>query len=275
MHVSERRFVGTLVVSMALTFLVVPFDAAGAAPTAVMGAALEPERLGKPTTISASFRISSPEPHPPVLTGVRLEYPRNLGFATSGLGVAACDPALLEENGPEACPTNAHMGHGSALVEIPLGGFLHEERVELEVFAGPSPNGYLHVLVSGVGSFPVSAISVLSAELLPSGLSITVPPIPTLPEGPYVSLVEMHLELGGHLTYYERVHDAMVAYHPPGVGLPDSCPRGGFQFASTFSFLGGQTAGARTRVACPRRRRGGAPPADSHTQATAPKPRGS
>ena len=254
MHVRERRFVGALVVSIALTSVAGTLSVARAAPSAVMSAALRPERLGKPTTISASFRISSPEQRPPVLTGVRLEYPRNLGFATSGLGVAACDPALLQEDGPEVCPANSHMGHGSAVVEIPLGGFLHAEHVELEVLAGPSPNGYLHVLVSGVGSFPVSALVVLSAELLPSGLNITVPPIPTLPEGPYISLVEMHLELGGRLTYYERVHDATVAYHPPGVGLPDSCPRGGFRFASTFSFLAGQTATARTRVACPRRR---------------------
>ncbi len=229
-------------------------DAAGATPLARMAAAFSPERLGKPTTISASFRITSREPRPPVLTAVRLEYPRDLGFATSGLGVAACDPVLLEEDGPEACPADSHMGHGSAVVEIPLGGFLHTERVELEVLAGPSPNGYLHVLVSGVGSFPVSALIVLAGELLPTGLDITVPPIPTLPEGPYVSLVEMHLELGGPLTYYERVRDATIAYHPPGVGLPSSCPRGGFQFAAAFSFLDGQTAGAHARVACPRRR---------------------
>jgi hypothetical protein len=225
-----------------------------AAPTAKMSAALTPERLGRPTTISASFQITSPEPRPPVLTGVKLAYPHNLGFATSGLGLAACDPVLLEENGPEVCPANSRMGRGSALVEIPLSGFLHAERVALTLLAGPSPSGYLHVLVSGFGSFPVSALVVLSAELLPAGLGITIPPIPTLPEGPYVSLVEMHLELGGRLTYYERVRGKTVAYHPPGIGLPRSCPRGGFRFAATFAFLGGESAVAQARVACPRRR---------------------
>jgi hypothetical protein len=127
--------------------------------------------------------------------------------------------------------------------------------VQLTLLAGPSPNGVLHVLVSAVGSFPVSAVVVLSAELLPGRLSITVPPIPTLPEGPYVSLVEMHLQLGGQLTYYERVRGRNVAYHPAGIGLPGSCPRGGFPFGATFAFLNGQRASARTRVACPRRRR--------------------
>jgi hypothetical protein len=219
-----------------------------------MSAALTPERLGGPTTISAGFQISSGGLHPPVLSGVQLTYPHNLGFATSGLGLAACDPALLEENGPEACPANSHMGSGSALVEIPLSGFLHPEKVQLTLLAGPSPSGYLHVLVSGVGSFPVSALVVLSAELRPGGLSITIPPIPTLPEGPYVALVEMHLTLGGRLTYYERVRGRTVAYHPPGIGLPRSCPRGGFRFAATFAFLDGERAGAHTRVACPRRK---------------------
>jgi hypothetical protein len=62
----------------------------------------------------------------------------------------------------------------------------------------------------------------------------------------------MHLTLGGHLTYYERVHGRTIAYHPAGIGLPRSCPRGGFPFGATFSFLDGQHASARTKVACPR-----------------------
>jgi hypothetical protein len=218
-----------------------------------MSAALTPERLGAPTTLSASFRISWEEARPPVLTAVALTYPRNLGFATSGLGLAACDPALVAENGPEICPANSHMGSGSALVEIPLGGFLHREAIQLTLLAGPSPNGVLHVLVAAVGSFPVYDVAVLSGELLGGVLRIAVPPIPTLPEGPYVSLVQMHLVLGGRLTYYERVGGRDVAYHPPGIGLPRTCPRGGFQFGATFSFLDRQHAKAQSRVACPRR----------------------
>jgi hypothetical protein len=217
-----------------------------------MRAALTPERLGAPTTISAGFRVFWSEPRPPVLTAVALAYPPNLGFATSGLGLAACDPALLAENGPEVCPANSHMGSGSALVEVPLGGFLHREAIQLTLLAGPSPNGVLHVLVSAVGSFPVSALDVLTSELLPGDLQITIPPIPTLPEGPYVSLVEMHLVLGGALTYYERAQGRNVPYQPAGIGLPRACPRGGFAFAATFSFLDGQHAKAHTRVACPR-----------------------
>src|SRR3977135_1946141 len=139
---------------------------AHAQPTAKMTAALTPERLGAPTSISASFQMAWSERRPPVLTGGTVAYPRNLGFATSGLGVAPCEPAVLEENGPEACPANSHMGAGSAVVEVPLGGFLYREDVQLTILAGPSPNGNLKLLVSGVGSTPVAALVVLNAELL-------------------------------------------------------------------------------------------------------------
>jgi hypothetical protein len=226
--------------------------AALATPTARMSASFTPERLGAPTTISASFQISWSERRPPVLTGAQLVYPRNLGFATSGLGLAACDPTQLEENGPDTCPANSHMGSGSALVEVPIGGYLYQEPIQLTILAGPSPSGYLQLLVSAVGTTPVAALVVLYAELLPGRLSITVPPIPTLPEGPYVALVAMHLTLGGRLTYYERLHGRNVAYHPAGIGLPRTCPRGGFRFASTFAFLDGRHASAHTRVPCPR-----------------------
>jgi hypothetical protein len=219
-----------------------------------MSAAFTPERLGAPTTVSFGFQLKQGGQVPAPLSGIELSYPRDLGLATSGLGLAYCDPSRLSEEGPEICPANSRMGGGSALVEIPLGGFVHQERVQLSLFAGPSPNGYLHLLVAAVGSFPVSALVVLSAELLPGRLRIVVPPIPTLPEGPYVALVEMHLTVGGHLTYYEMVKGHPVAYHPAGVGLPGTCPRGGFRFAAAFILLDGERAASRASVACPKRR---------------------
>jgi hypothetical protein len=218
-----------------------------------MSAAFTPERLGAATTVSFAFQIAAGGGAPVPLSGVELAYPRNLGFATSGLGLAACSPAVLEALGPAACPANSHMGYGSALVEIPIGPELVSETVRLALFAGPSPDGYLHLLVSATGESPVIALVVLSGELFPGHLSIVVPPIPSLPEAPYVALVEMHLTLGGHLTYYETVRGARVAYHPAGVGLPSRCPRGGFAFAAAFGFLDGSASRARTVVPCPRR----------------------
>jgi hypothetical protein len=228
---------------------------AQATPIARMSAAFTPERLGAPTTVSFAFQVQDVTADPAPLAGVSLSYPRGLGLATSGLGLAACSPGELEAFGPLVCPPNSRMGEGSALVELRIGPTLVHETVALTLLAGPSTDGRLHFLVYATGEFPVSATLVLTAVLLPEHLSIVVPPIPSLPEAPYVALAEMHLTLGGHLTYYETLHGRSVAYHPAGVGLPSSCPHGGFPFGAHFDFLDGEHASARTAVACPRRRR--------------------
>ncbi|HEX3519661.1 MAG TPA: hypothetical protein VHT29_11580 [Solirubrobacteraceae bacterium] len=219
-----------------------------------MSAGLTPERLGAPTTVSFSFQLRQGDQVPAPLSGIELDYPRDLGLATSGLGVSACSPAQLEALGPSGCPSDSHMGRGTAVVGIAFGADLVKEPVKLALLAGPSPDGYLHLLVFAAGSFPIEAAVVLSAVLLPGHLSVTVPPIPSLPAAPYVSLTEMHITLGGHLTYYETVKGRSVAYQPTGVGLPSTCPRGGFRFAATFILLDGDHARSQTSVACPKRR---------------------
>jgi hypothetical protein len=227
---------------------------ATAASAARMSAAFTPEHLGAPTTVSFGFQINQGSQDPAPLTGVELAYPRNLGLATSDLGVSACPPAQLEALGPTGCPPNSHMGSGNAVVEIAFGADLVKETVQLTLLAGPSPNGYLHLLVDARGKFPVEANVILAAELLPGHLAITVPPIPSLPAAPYVAVTEMHLTLGGRLTYYETLKGRRVAYQPVGVGLPSTCPRGGFRFAATFLLLDGARIGSRASVACPKRR---------------------
>lgn len=222
--------------------------------TAQMRATFTPEHLGAPTTVSFAFRIvGQSEQAPPPLTGVELAYPRNLGLATSGLGLVPCSPTQLEALGPAGCPADSQMGYGSAAVAIVFGPELVGETVQIALFAGPSPDGYLHVLVYARGRVPVQSSIILTAELLPGRLAITVPPIPSLPTAPYVSVAEMHLTLGGHLTYYETVKGRRVAYHPTGVGLPPTCPRGGFRFAATFILLDGERVASHAAVACPKR----------------------
>lgn len=230
-----------------------PAQALGQA-TAHMSAAFTPERLGAPTTVSFAFHLTDSESLPSPLTSIELGYPRNLGLATSDLGVSPCDPAALESLGASACPPNSHMGYGSALVGIAFGPDLVTEHTTLTLLAGPSPDGYLHVLVYASGIEPIQAALVITAVLLPGHLHITVPPIPSLPEAPYVSLLEMHITLGGHLTYYEERSGTLVPYHPTGVGLPSTCPHGGFRFAANFAFINGEHAGSNTAVACPRPR---------------------
>ncbi len=216
-----------------------------------MSAAFAPEHLGAATTLSFAFRVGTPGKAPPPLGSVSIAYPRNLGLATSGLGLAACPVRRLKILGPASCPANSQMGSGTALIELQIGPTLVRERVTLSLLAGPSSDGYLHLLIYASGAFPVEAAVVLTAVLLPGHLRIVVPPIPSLPEAPYVSLAELHMTVGGRLTYYETVKGRSVPYRPAGVGLPDRCPRGGFAFAASFHFLDGTRSRARTAVACP------------------------
>jgi hypothetical protein len=217
-----------------------------------MRATFDPERLGAATTVSLVFQIGDGGAEPPPLSSVELSYPPNLGFVTSGLGLAACSRETLEGPGPEACPPNSRMGYGRALVGIPVAPAFTSENVQLKVFAGPSADGYLHVLIYALGVTPVVAELVLSGVLRAGHLDVTAPPIPSFPGAPFVSLVRMRLTLGGKLTYYERVGSRTVAYHPVGVGLPRSCPPGGFPFAASFTFIDGSSSQARTLVSCPR-----------------------
>jgi|HubBroStandDraft_2_1064218.scaffolds.fasta_scaffold03144_3 hypothetical protein len=228
-----------------------PADA-GAQPGAKINARFTPERLGAATTVSLGFQLPARDGRSPAaLSSMQLAYPANLGLATSGLGLASCSPSELEALGGAGCPANSRMGFGSATVELALKVEIVTEHIALELFAGPSPDGYLHVLVYASGVFPVYAQVLLSGVLLRGQLSITVPPIPSFPEAPDVVMTQMQLTLGGHLTYYERVAGKRVAYHPAGVGLPSRCPSGGFPFAATFVFLDGGQLSAHTAVPCP------------------------
>jgi hypothetical protein len=225
---------------------------ASAVQGAKINARFTPERLGAATTLSLGFQLPAWDGlSPAALSSMQLAYPANLGLATSGLGLASCSPSELEAMGGQGCPANSRMGFGSAVVELVLKVETIREHVSLELFAGPSPDGYLHVLVYASGVFPVYAQLVLSGVLLRGQLSITVPPIPSFPEAPDVVMTQMQLTLGGRLTYYERIAGKLVPYHPAGVGLPSSCPSGGFPFAATFLFVNGGQESAHTAVPCP------------------------
>jgi hypothetical protein len=249
------RFSDSAVVAVAACALGAVLSAgAHAAQTTSMAASFTPERLGAATAVSLDFRIVADGRAPAGLSGVQLAYPAGLGFATSGLGVASCSPEALELVGGEACPPNSVMGSGSATVALPLGPEVVEENVRLTLFAGPSTDGFVHVLLYASGTFPVYAQVVFSGVLLPGRLNIVVPPIPSLPAAADVALEQLRLTLGGRLTYYERVNGRSVTYHPPGVGLPARCPSGGFPFVTTFTFMDGSRSTTRTAVPCPPRR---------------------
>jgi hypothetical protein len=233
---------------------------AGDTQTARLSARLTPELLGAGTTIGFGFTIhtrSGQAPSP--LTGIDLYYPANLGIATSGLGLETCSVSVLEIVGGGGCPSQSQMGYGQALVEVPFGPTVLYESTRTTIFMARIRQGHLGLLFYAVGVTPVSAHIVFPGLVLPARdpfggeLATTIPLVPTLPGAPNAAVVELHSTIGPlNLTYYEHAHGRYVPYHPRGIVLPRTCPRGGFQFAARFSFEDGTHARARTVVPCPR-----------------------
>jgi hypothetical protein len=225
-------------------------------------ASFTPERLGAGTTVRIGFRVDTAAgraPSPPI--DVQLLLPAGLGIATSDLGLETCTLSVLEHVGLAGCPTDSLMGHGSALAEVPFGSSFVFEQARVLLFSGPLRNGHPELLMFASGEFPVLADLVFPSLVLPTGapfgglIDTRLPLVPSVPEGPDVALVALQTTIGpAGITYYETVKGRRVAFHPRGILLPRSCPRGGFPFAVRLTFQDGSGAAASTAVPCPRGR---------------------
>ena len=203
----------------------VPPPAVPAAPTAALQATFTPKRLGAATTVTLRLRIDPPpQALPAALSALELLLPANLGLASSGLGLASCEPAALAAEGEQVCPPDSKMGQGEASAGVAFGPETVREHVTLGLYAAPSDDGYIHLAIVAVGKAPIVARIVMLAVLLPGRLSIQVPLVPSLPGAPAVALLALTATLGGNLTYYEHVHGHLLAYRPRGIGLPPSLP---------------------------------------------------
>jgi hypothetical protein len=231
-----------------------PIATAKRGPRATLAAAFTPKRLGAATTVTVGLKIHAGEEIAPApVSSIELRFPSNLGFATSGLGLASCDPQALQKNGAAVCPADSRVGSGSAVAAVGFGPTVVREGVSLESFAAPSTDGYLHLAILASGDYPVVARIVLSAVLLAGRLRISVPEVPGLPGGPNVALAAITATLGGSLTYFEHTGGRDVAYRPKGIGLPDHCPRGGWKLAARLAFADGTHSAAETVIPCPHR----------------------
>lgn len=233
--------------------------ASGASEHLSAQAGFIPYRLGASTSISFAFRIQSP-PHtvPQPLIDISLALPDELGAATSQLGLANCTANDFYEYGLGGCPTNSLLGRATAMATVPIGPDLISEQVHIGLTATASESQNLEILYAAEGLTPVFSMLVFRGEIVeaspPYGEEINtfIPPIETLPEAPYASVVSMRSTLGPQgITYYKRSHGHRIAYSPQGIDLPARCPRGGFKFAATFTFLDQATKQLRMRVPCP------------------------
>jgi hypothetical protein len=231
---------------------------AQAKQSADLHVSFSPNQLGHSTNVGFDVNINAPAGHvPSPLTSLELHYPRQLGFAVSGLGLETCPPRRLQALGPEACPADSHMGRGNAVAEIPFGPEIIYETAELVILRAPEQEGHIGLLFYANAEEPVSAQIAFPGALLPAAppkqesIAITVPLLPSLPGSPDVAIVQLHATFGPHsLTYYEHTHGKLIAYHPQGILLPNKCPRGGFAFSASLTFLDGSHTQARTAVPC-------------------------
>jgi hypothetical protein len=226
---------------------------------ATLEASFTPDRLGASTTIGFGFHIATTEgTAPPPLTAMSLRIPAGVNYALTTLGLAVCHPEALLQHGLAGCPANSRLGLGTALVEVPFGTGSGHEVPEVQALMGPSSTGNLVVLFYANGQSPVYAQLIFSGEILPesgvfgSRLAATVPPVPSVPGGPDVSIVGVKATIGpAHLTYTKRRHGRIVKFHPQGVDVPEHCPKGGFPFEAEFSFQDGSHTAASTAIPCP------------------------
>jgi hypothetical protein len=256
---TSRWLIGAL--SAVLLFGCGPASAS-ASQTATLAAAFAPYRLGGRTTVVLDFEIRAPEGGTPsALTGIEVRYPQNLGFALSGLGLAVCSASTVEAAGASGCPANSIMGRGRAVAELRLGPQLVTESASISIARAPDQEGHIALLLYAVGPTPVNTQILSPAQLLPADppfggrLNMELPVIPSVPGAPAIAIASMHVTLGPQgLTYFEHVDGSTLAYTPRGILIPTKCPRGGFHFAATFSFLDGSSEQAGDVVACPRAR---------------------
>jgi hypothetical protein len=236
-----------------------PATTAGATQTVTLGASFTPYRLGTPTTVDLNLQIKAPvDQIPSALTEVEVRYPRNLGFALSGLGLSVCSSSALEADGTSGCPANSIMGRGNALAELRFGPQLVTENASISIARAPDQEGHIALLLYASGPSPVNTQILSPAQLLPTGppfggrLNMELPVVASVPGAPDVAIVSLRVTLGPlGLTYYEQTEGNTLAYTPKGILLPTTCPHGGFPFAATLSFLDGSHPVAHAIVPCP------------------------
>jgi hypothetical protein len=243
--------------ALLITSAISPAGVASAAPTATLHVSFNPERLGQSTSVGFHVRILAGGGIPAPLTAVDLDYPSDLGVAISGLGLDTCSIATLENIGPIGCAAEARMGQGSALAELPFSPEPIEEPAEVAILRAPEEDGHPGFSFYAKGDTPISLPVIFSGVLLPGTntqtetIRIHVPLVETLPGAADVSVTQLNATLGPRgLTYYEHIHGKFIPYHPRGILIPNKCPRGGFPFSASLTFIDGSNATASNRVPC-------------------------
>jgi len=215
-----------------------------------------PDKLGAPTNLSASAVFATDGGVPTPVGHVLAYGPAGLGVDVSGAGT--CQKAMLEQNGPSGCPADSRIGFGGGRGLVEIAKEFIKEPYTLDFFLAPKENGHLAFLIYAQGTSPVSLELVILAKEVhgpkPYGLGVEfeVPPIPTLPGAAYASIETNYLTIGSQkVAYYHTVHGKQKLVHVKGLIVPKTCPKGGFPFKVTISYLDGSSSTDTYTAPCP------------------------
>ena len=226
---------------------------------ATLHASFRPDRLGAPTSLSAtaSFGSSVAGPLSPV-SSVTTYGPAGMSLDVRGAGTCTAGLAALLRSGPGVCPLDSRVGFGRATGLMELGGTRVPEPLTLEFFLAPRAHGRLAMLVYAAGNTPaIEQLALLGTEVHGQrpyglGLSLAVPSVASLPGAAPGWVEHVTVSLGSaHAAYYRTVHGRRRLVHVRGVTVPTRCPRGGFPIESELSFADRSSTLARTTIPCP------------------------
>jgi hypothetical protein len=232
---------------------------ARAAETAKLHVWFTPNELGKSTTVHFSIRLSAASGETPMpVENINIALPAGMGLGTTNLGEDTCNPTRLLNVGLDGCSPNSRMGHGKAVVGLPVGPELIENEAEITVFMAQPVHETTTMMFYAATHEPVIEEEIFMSQLLPTTgrfgaqLNTVLPIIEPWPEASDTAILRMESTLGpAGLTYYTRAHGKRVGYTPTGMDVPETCPHGGFPFAATFTFKGGLALTTTTSVPCP------------------------
>jgi hypothetical protein len=237
-----RATLGALAICAALA------GPAQATTTATITPSLTPDRLGARAALTLAIDYAGGElgvPSPvrrsilQLPAGLRLEIPT----------LRSCAAARLRAGGERSCPAQSKIGSGRALAAVHVGTLTLTEPVTLWAFLGPLRNLQPTFEILAQGYSPLDERLLFSGTVLPGKapfgeqLTLSIPPIPSLPLEPDVSIVTFTLTIG--TSREPRAHGADT------VVVPSSCPSGGFPFAAEFTYADGSSGTALATSACP------------------------
>ena len=267
---TRSRLICALVAAVVLGL---PAAGAQAANIVTINPQFQPNKLGSPTSLLFGLKIAdSAGGTPTPLSNAVVRLPA--GIVIDPTGVGTCSKATLQSSGPSACPTNALVGVGSAVLQANLGGTVISENATITPFLGPPQNGHVVLELYGDGRTPVSEQitleGVLGPDAAPYGqqLVLPIPAIATVPGGPNASVIQFQLTVGAsNIQYYRTVTvtkkvrrhgrtikrkvKKRVLFHVRGIVVPKTCPAGGFPFSLVLTFQDGTTTTTNATAPCP------------------------